>query len=82
LDPPEGLGFNAASLFGFSLRSRRLSMASKKTAVELIALQCSECKRKNYTTSKNRKNLQEKLEFNKYCKFDRKHTLHKEAKIK
>jgi len=35
-------------------------MASKKTVVELIALQCSECKRRNYTTSKNRRNIQEK----------------------
>jgi len=57
-------------------------MASKKVIVELIALQCSECKRKNYTTSKNRKNMQEKIELSKYCKFDRKHTLHKETKIK
>jgi large subunit ribosomal protein L33 len=57
-------------------------MASKKTAVELIALQCTECKRKNYTTKKNRRNMQEKLELNKYCPFDRKHTLHKEAKVK
>ncbi|MDR2150512.1 MAG: 50S ribosomal protein L33 [Spirochaetaceae bacterium] len=57
-------------------------MASKKTVVELVALQCSECKRKNYTTKKNRRNIQEKLEFNKYCPFDHKHTLHKEAKIK
>jgi large subunit ribosomal protein L33 len=57
-------------------------MASKKTAVELIALQCSECKRKNYTTQKNRRNMQEKLELKKYCPFDRKHTLHKETKIK
>ncbi|HCM25022.1 MAG: 50S ribosomal protein L33 [Treponema sp. GWB1_62_6] len=57
-------------------------MASKKTAVELIALQCTTCKRKNYTTEKNRRNTQEKLELNKYCKFERKHTLHKETKIK
>ncbi|GHV87783.1 50S ribosomal protein L33 [Spirochaetia bacterium] len=58
-------------------------MASKKkTAVELIALQCSECKRKNYTTEKNRRNMQEKLELSKYCPHDRKHTLHKETKIK
>ena len=57
-------------------------MASKKTAVEIIALQCSECKRKNYTTYKNRKNIQGKMEFSKYCKFDRKHTIHKETKIK
>ena len=57
-------------------------MASKKQAVELVALQCSECKRRNYTTSKNRRNSQEKLEFKKYCPFDRKHTVHKETKIK
>jgi large subunit ribosomal protein L33 len=57
-------------------------MESKKTAVELIALQCTECMRKNYTTSKNRRNTQEKLEFSKYCPFDRKQTLHKETKVK
>jgi large subunit ribosomal protein L33 len=57
-------------------------MATKKTAVELIALQCSECKRKNYTTKKNRRNTQGKLELKKYCPFDRKHTLHTETKIK
>ncbi|MDR0786141.1 MAG: 50S ribosomal protein L33 [Treponema sp.] len=61
-------------------------MATKKTAkkkaVELIALQCTECKRKNYTTKKNRRNNQEKFEFKKYCPFDRKHTIHKETKIK
>jgi large subunit ribosomal protein L33 len=60
-----------------------LGMAkSKGKNVELVALQCSECDRRNYTTYKNKRNVQEKLEFNKYCKFDRKHTLHKEAKIK
>ena len=57
-------------------------MASKKQVVELVALQCSECKRRNYTTSKNRRNTQEKLEFKKYCPFDRKHTVHKEARVK
>jgi large subunit ribosomal protein L33 len=57
-------------------------MAAKKQTVELIALACTECKRRNYTTSKNRKKAQEKLELMKYCKFDRKHTLHKETKIK
>jgi large subunit ribosomal protein L33 len=61
---------------------KRFKMAGKKQVVELVALQCSVCKRRNYTTEKNRRNLQEKLEFNKYCPFDRKHTLHKETKIK
>ena len=60
-----------------------ICMASKKKGpVEKIALQCTECKRRNYTTTKNRRNIQGKLEFNKYCKFDRKHTLHRETKIK
>jgi large subunit ribosomal protein L33 len=57
-------------------------MAKAKTAVELVSLQCSECKRKNYTTTKNRRNVQGKLELRKYCRWDRRHTLHKEAKIK
>jgi large subunit ribosomal protein L33 len=55
---------------------------AKAKVVEKIALQCTECNRKNYTTTKNRRNLQGKLEFRKYCPVDRKHTLHREAKIK
>ena len=55
---------------------------SKKGAVEKVALQCTECGRKNYTTTKNRRNIQGKMEFRKYCKWLRKVTLHKEAKIK
>lgn len=55
---------------------------AKKGVVEIIALQCTECKRKNYTTYKNRRNIQGKLELNKYCPFCRKHTLHKETKAK
>ena len=54
----------------------------KKSPVEKIALQCSECKRKNYTTEKNRRNNPNKLELMKYCPFDRKHTLHRETKVK
>ena len=55
--------------------------SKKKGAVEIIALQCTECKRKNYTTYKNR-NITGKLELKKYCPFERKHTMHKEAKAK
>ena len=46
--------------------------SKKKGAVEIIALQCTECKRKNYTTYKNRKNITGKLEKNKYCPFCKK----------
>jgi large subunit ribosomal protein L33 len=55
---------------------------AKKGAVEKIALQCSECNRRNYTTFKNRRNIQGKMEFKKYCPFDRKHTVHTEARVK
>ena len=55
---------------------------AKKAAVEIIALKCAECDRRNYTTKKNRKNMQGKLELMKFCKWDKKHTLHKESKVK
>lgn len=47
---------------------------------DIIQLQCTECKRKNYSTTKNKKNNPAKIELKKYCRFDRKHTLHKEVK--
>ena len=47
---------------------------------EIISLQCTECKRKNYSTTKNKKKTTEKLELKKFCRFDRRHTVHKEAK--
>ncbi|MBO4710321.1 50S ribosomal protein L33 [bacterium] len=58
-------------------------MGSKKKvgARVKIALCCSECKRKNYTTMKNKKNTADKMEIKKYCPYDRKHTVHKEVKI-
>ncbi len=45
-----------------------------------VILACSECKRRNYTTKKNKKNTPDKLEFKKYCRFCRTHTLHRETK--
>jgi len=47
---------------------------------EMIILACSECKQRNYTTTKNKKKQSAKLELMKYCPFERKHTLHKEVK--
>jgi len=46
----------------------------------IVLLQCAECKRKNYATIKNKRNTTGKLELKKYCKFDHKHTVHKETK--
>ena len=46
-----------------------------------LQLECTECKRRNYTTRKNRRNTQAKLELSKYCPWDRKHTPHREVKV-
>lgn len=55
-------------------------MAKKKENTVIIQLQCQSCKRLNYSSTKNRKTTPERLERKKYCKFERKHTLHKETK--
>ena len=45
-----------------------------------IIIACSECKNRNYNTSKNKQKTTGKIELKKYCKKCRKHTLHKEIK--
>ena len=47
---------------------------------DIISLACQECKRRNYSTTKNKKKTSERLEFSKFCRFCRKHTSHKETK--
>ncbi|MFW5996378.1 MAG: 50S ribosomal protein L33 [Verrucomicrobiota bacterium] len=47
---------------------------------ELVIMECQECKRRNYTTDKNRRNTSGRLAKKKYCPFDKKHTLHQERK--
>ena len=44
---------------------------------EIILLACQDCKRKNYSVTKNKKNQTGKLEVKKFCN---KHTTHKETK--
>ena len=46
----------------------------------ILLLQCTECKNRNYSTMKNKKNTPDKLEVSKYCRHCRKHTAHKETK--
>ena len=45
-----------------------------------IVLACTECKQRNYNKFKNKKNTPERWEMNKYCRFCKKHTLHRESK--
>ncbi len=47
---------------------------------DIITLACTECKRKNYTTTKNKRKHPDRMELKKYCKFCKKHTVHREIK--
>lgn len=47
---------------------------------EQITLVCTSCKRKNYSTQKNKRNDPDRIEMKKYCPAERKHTPHKEGK--
>lgn len=47
---------------------------------EIITMECTECKSRNYTTTKNKKKTTERLQMSKFCKRERKHTMHKESK--
>ncbi len=47
---------------------------------DIITLACTDCKNRNYTTTKNKKTTPDKLELRKYCPSCRKHTAHKETK--
>ena len=44
-----------------------------------ITLACTQCKRRNYDTVKNRVNDRDRIEMKKYCRGDKKHTRNKET---
>lgn len=46
----------------------------------IVTLACAECKRRNYTTAKNKKNDPDRIELNKYCRWCRCARPHKETK--
>ncbi|HOI24656.1 MAG TPA: 50S ribosomal protein L33 [Caldisericia bacterium] len=54
-------------------------MAKSKNR-DIISMECTVCKRRNYSTMKNKKNNTERLILSKYCQFDKRHTEHKEVK--
>jgi large subunit ribosomal protein L33 len=47
---------------------------------DIITLQCTECKERNYTTTKNKKKTPDRLEFKKFCPRCRTHNPHRETK--
>jgi len=47
---------------------------------ESLLLECGECKSRNYATQRQTRGGGEKLSLSKYCRFCRKHTVHKERR--
>ena len=46
----------------------------------IITLECTECKNRNYSTEKNKREQKERMELKKYCPRCRVHQLHKETR--
>jgi large subunit ribosomal protein L33 len=56
-------------------------MAKKGNADRIvITLECTECRERNYTSEKNRRNDPNRLELRKYCPRCRQHRLHRETR--
>ncbi len=47
---------------------------------DIITMSCTDCKKRNYTTTKNKRNTPDRIALKKYCGACRKHTPHKEVK--
>ena len=45
-----------------------------------ITLECTQCKRRNYQTTKNKTNTRDRVELSKYCRWCRSHTAHRESR--
>ncbi len=45
-----------------------------------ITLACTECQQRNYNMTKDKKTHPDRMETKKYCRFCKKHTMHKETK--
>ncbi len=47
---------------------------------DIITLECTVCKHRNYTTTKNKRKQTGRVEYKKYCNNCNKHTPHKETR--
>ena len=56
-------------------------MARKSTdARQIITLQCTDCRERNYSTVKNRRSHTSRMELRKYCSRCRNHIGHREVR--
>jgi large subunit ribosomal protein L33 len=47
---------------------------------DIITLECTDCKNRNYSTTKNKKKQTGRVEYKKFCRRCNKHTTHKETR--
>jgi large subunit ribosomal protein L33 len=46
----------------------------------IVTMECTECKNRNYSTTRNKRKHSDKYRMKKYCRSCRRHTEHKESK--
>jgi len=69
----------ARSFFVHPARPASFDMARGEVRIA-VTLACEECKRRNYQTSKNRRNDPDRIEMRKFCRWCGHHTPHKETR--
>ena len=65
----------SALLPGAGCRERKA-----KPMREIVTLQCTTCKKRNYSTTKNKKKTPARLEIKKFCRACRGHRVHRETR--
>ena len=72
------------SLLGDPAEKKAEKQRKNQVEVEVvrtkITLACTECKQRNYNMTKDKKTHPDRMETKKYCRFCKKHTMHKETK--
>ncbi len=66
-------------IFGHPKAAHKRTYGGSKMRTK-ITLACTECKQRNYNTTKDKKAHPDRMETKKYCRFCKRHTLHKETK--
>ncbi|MCY0887447.1 MAG: 50S ribosomal protein L33 [Alicyclobacillaceae bacterium] len=46
----------------------------------IVTLACTECKQRNYTSTKNKKNDPDRVELKKFCRYCNGQTVHRETR--
>jgi len=75
----EQRAFHRLSTIDYRLFGGNVAKTAKENRI-VIHLACEECKRRNYATTKNRRNDPDRLTLNKYCRWCRCRRAHRETK--